>query len=376
MENISAIDLATLSPEQRFHYHFAKYGGRCPAPPEPSLWSDLKPAFGNLVQRVKQLHPNLPFINFDVILNLTLNGVASKNLDEYFIGMNMGSIFLFMDIFRKMVLRNDVLTQFKNSNSPYNNDLIVNLFQTEGLPTFGLSGYKVEGEMDDKMKFLSNCLTAMAMEFLIHHEICHVLRGHVDYGLSQNKSLLFENQSKDNSIPFLTHQTLEMDADSFAVNRALNNFNEDLKIGRSTWLGETFRFGSWQTAIYLFSFSVYTKFRLFGFQNDNLEGIKKSTHPSPAMRLNMIGSNIITIFKERTTSEFSLEISEIVTSAAKDAEIAFSKVTNLEIKWDTFKNSFSGETQEYIWEIRKNWNTIRSELEKYTYSELPPLHSD
>lgn len=208
----------------------------------------------------------------------------------------------------------------------------------------------------------------IVLKFILYHEICHILRGHLGLIYSKNGSELQEAFQDESILNINLRQTLEMDADSFAVNRIINSY---LLFYSNIENHSDSIYQTWETFIYNFSFSIYTFFRLFGFHHVEVEKIKKFPHPRPLTRIQMISENIATILVAREIDNLDYLCEKIV-DAQVDAEKELAKVTFFSNETKDFLLAVSSdESRIYINKIMGNWNKLYDYLLPYTFGVLP-----
>ncbi|WP_344825277.1 hypothetical protein [Chryseobacterium ginsenosidimutans] len=311
----------------------------------------------NTIEHIKSIYTKMPPIYFNLINNNSLNATAAIFNNNYLIGVNIGTF----DIIRDLFLKN--LSCKSNA-----------LFKCTKLSLVNTkNGLEYDHSFDpDSIMFdlnyskLLSQQTTLVGKFVIYHEICHILRGHVDFiKIKHNLQIHEVNTIIDTKI-INTLQTLEMDADSFATNRCLNDFFQNQSID--------FRNGIYKdlkTFIYYFSYSIYCFFRIFGFYELNISCVKSYSHPPPAIRISMILDNIATILIEKNIKNKD-EIIATSMQATRDAENDLSKITYFNNEFFRVQEVYANpELTNYLFQIVNNWKNIKGELEKYTFSELP-----
>src|SRR5262249_3263159 len=154
----------------------------------------------------------------------------------------------------------------------------------------------------DKLRvFYAFAYSSLAFNFLLMHEIGHIVRGHNGYVSSKIKEYKWEEiDYRSIRGPYITpinSQTMEMDADSFATNHAFiqahyyithpNAWDEAKSDSRMNLIYKDYPSfcGHW-------CFAVYTLFRLFGFQEIKPDRIRSLSHPPAVIRMSMILANV------------------------------------------------------------------------------------
>lgn len=312
------------------------------------------------IRLIRSIYRKLPEIEVVLINNESLNATAAKSKDGlYFIGFNIGLIDAIKDIFLKMVA-------IKKSNS--DEDIHVNLSRGK----FGVQYDPDAPKSDIPVHYLDEKImmyhVILVYKFIIYHEVCHILRGHVDFIDKKFNAILSENDQEEDSdkVDFL--QTLEMDADSFAINRLIGELFEGRVSKSHPGFGELY--SSLIGYTYHLMYGLYTFFRLFGFYQSDTKHYQLS-HPVPSVRMTMILSNIGTIFYHYNPKDKDAAIEEAL-KAIIFADESFCLVSYMESDVKKFYNIFmDSNTKKHMDKIRDNWKVLFAELSKYTYAPLP-----
>lgn len=309
-----------------------------------------------LIQHIKKIYPDLPNIYFNLIASHTINASATKYDGEtYFIGINVGLFYMSEDLFKKIqsCKSTDLEDCSKLNLINKSNGLEFDPFYDTTVLPFTKEDY----EIASKNNFLIT-------QFIVYHEICHILRGHV--GLISEKfnlNITEANNINDQNIINIM-QTLEMDADSFATNRCLNDFLLNHF--------PTQKYNNLETFVYHFCYSIYCFFRIFGFYSLDISKIQSKTHPEPAMRVSMILDTISTILLGKYDKEFCSSVVLKGIEAIHRAEDDLRKVTYFDNQIASVHEIYTNtKLTEYKLSIASNWKKVKPKLEKYTYSILP-----
>lgn len=198
--------------EKKFDKCFKKYGGILKLREEDT--KNLFQLVNSFLNDIYSSYPRLPEIHFNIINSDVVNASAGKQDEFWGIGMNHGLLVLIQDLFMK--IQSCKSLDYKDC---YNLKLD-NFFEGLVYERFGSSILSFTG--NSFRTFQEQ--TALLLEFLLYHEVGHIKNGHL--GLVTNKFNLQLNEviyvDKNNIKDIL--QTIEMDADSFALNRCINNF--------------------------------------------------------------------------------------------------------------------------------------------------------
>ena len=202
-----------------------------------------------------------------------------------------------------------------------------------------------------------------------------LLYGHLDYSANVlTKFSIVEERTIDSekTFSYIDSQTLEMDADSFALNLLFKQLewfakNPEIEIPNS---GNIF-YENLDDALSYMVFALYSFFRLCDIVipfNKKFEG---RTHPAPIIRTYLILGNITTILLSRKVSNIDQFVTKLY-KMIKEAEEAFTKVTYTENQSEFFLSSHGG-VSAYMNKITNNWNNVRPLLIPYALGYLPPF---
>lgn len=228
-----------------------------------------------------------------------------------------------------------------------------------------------------RKQYLAHYIT-FALNFLMHHEFAHIVRGHVGYLHSKYNIPIFPEIESNSDIlgnpgsDF--YQTIEMDADSLATNREFLVAHHHIEHEKSTLFPI---YENWNTFIFHWVFAIYSLFRLFGFEPYEISNAKKLKHPPPSLRIAMIISTLATILEHKSYNIKSEIDFSTPLKASQEAEKAFQEISYFPQGYDLFLISWRNkEFNDYLFEITYNWNNVRPLLEPFAYGDLPPLRFD
>lgn len=320
----------------------------------------------------------LPEIHFDFIYNDALNARATKYGDAYFIGIFTGAHWLIQDMFYKMFSTKSILPHLGNSSIESDEKKTLNAIITDFGISMDFNENNIVYPLDDLRYFYATAYASFVIQFLILHEIGHIVRGHNGYLSSLINGFVWSevegSVNKSHGITFLDSQTLEMDADSFALNQsflASANFidNPSLWDKQNPQLNLLYR--NFPNALEHWTFAIYSFFRLLGFNEINLEKARQRSHPPPAIRMGMLCGNIESLLHYWKIPDKEKIMSCIVESTIR-AEKSFTDITFHNNQYGLFAESYIL-GKGYMFEIANNWNNVRPLLEPFAFGELPPL---
>jgi len=316
-----------------------------------------------------------PMVNYDFINNVKFNAVAAKSGQDYFVGINGGTVAILHNLFARMLCHKQILTDFGNPDVESEEKKIVD---PQSLRYDTLLNYRKEGGSvipnDPIRKNLAWYLSTLAVQFICMHEYGHVLNGHLDLINSQGITSLPElpyNDEKPRIEPILS-QTLELDADAFAVRTCLTYVlgcvNSPLNPEHTQLFYKDHR-----TTIRLFCFYTYTIHRLFGALIPNVKDLLNVSHPPSGTRQIRFIPSIILIANVLAPEISEQEIYKIVIKASAEVEDAFKKISDTPMDDMGIRFAMTEHAVDHSDLISYNWNNVRPLLEEYCYSHLLPL---
>lgn len=366
--------------EETFDNFFADRGGidKCPGFTINGLSGQIYNSFLNLDIWIKTKYKDIPPIYCNFINNTYFNACARKVNNAYFIGINIGAYYLLNDIFSRMLSCPTILEEFGDSSKEIKPRPLFNA-QITDLTT--LLNSKEEDVLinlpkDHQRLYFSQFLTSTAMKFLFLHEYGHIANGHLDLKFSLDKSTSFyeiNNFKHTDTISALDLQTLEMDADCYAVCKGIIEILDLNKNCDS--ISEPFIkdfFGSLDKCIYLWVFAVYTFFRIFGFRKCSVCELESYTHPPIGLRQHFVITTLDAFF-DKNKIAFRSELLETWKKTIIGVEKAFEEISEQGYDVSQFRFAMKNEVFEHGRKIMRNWNNIRPMLQNYAFCELAPL---
>jgi len=135
----------------------------------------------------------------------------------------------------------------------------------------------------------------------------------------------------------------------------------------------SFMFRNFEIFWRLWTFSIYSFFRLCGFTHFNVYETKDLSHPPPTIRIQMILINISTKLKEMKYQENDVDkYIYAQLQSMKEAEKAFSYITYTDNDLGIFINAFD-QSGQYVNDILNNWKNVYPVIKPFAYGELPPI---
>jgi|GEM_PF-6123403 len=363
-----------------FNQTFERYGGIYPLNSETNFsnFFDLT-LVKNLIHFTRVKYPKTPKIIPGFISNSDLNAYSVKKVDDYYLGINIGTYTIIYDLFTSLLSSRNVLSEIGDSNKETQLEKKVCILSNNGYTSFDVENCKeYKRVLDPTRQKISSLYNEWVRTFLIFHEICHILRGHNGY-LSSISSKFewseFNLYDKPAFFSSLDSQTFEMDADSFATNCAFNQGRHFLITPNERPKGIEFVFESYKSFLSHWVYAIYSFFRISGLQSFKVlfdeSKCYNYSHPPAPVRLSMIFSNLIPLLQNNRVEDISGITNEILKSIQK-AEDNFTQVSYSQPASLNFFQTFV-DSQSYVGNIFNNWNKVRPLIEPFSFGELPPL---
>jgi hypothetical protein len=214
--------------------------------------------------------PTMGPVHFDYIENLELNALAFEADDHDFVGVYVGTVVTIYAFFSSLLAYPRLLMSIGNP-----------LAEEEW------KSYTVDPKLlfrqpkDVARRSFAHQIATIAIDFLFAHEIGHLMNGHVKLlRTRQGIPLMPEfDPTQKTREQNLTLQTLEMDADSFAVGQGLAT-----AFGRAGDPSLVFPpdwrqwYGTARLALFGWTLAIYGLFRLFFKGAVNLDDLDSTNH--------------------------------------------------------------------------------------------------
>jgi hypothetical protein len=271
---------------------------------------------------------NPPKVHVAFLESPTLGAVVilDKQTGDYFIGLYFGSVVVLRAFFATLLTSPKVL--------PWLGDVKMedavkmdNLFLTNMIDVLEFLFAYPEKRVrpNDGMRTnIAQHMTSYAMQFLVMHELGHIVRGHIAHQVSKIKGSGTGNMFIDSTAEELTaekqvnleKQALEFDADVFAAFHG---------VAASYQLAGSIDSKEKKQALQVWVSSIYSLFRLMSSKRSNTTDLINYTHPPAGLRmimsLDLAGGQMQNlgeeIFGRKATKE---EISEIINNCMRNVE--------------------------------------------------------
>jgi hypothetical protein len=238
------------------------------------------------------LCPALSLLNF--VGSTDINAFALLYRGREFIGVNFGTILGLYELFHAMLAHKQFARDIGDPGhqivdfSDIQRKLLFLKGEGGGPPNFY---WLVTTSADPIRRSYANALVFCALDFILHHELSHILLGHLDYLHSRGTTQLIERRVHDQSMwTNELSQACEVDADLVATGVCLNRLRNFQSLRSRDepppdWISilqdASIVYRVWYTAI-LMLLSV------FGVGGEGIVDGSNGSHPHPYLRNGLI----------------------------------------------------------------------------------------
>jgi hypothetical protein len=275
----------------------------------------------------------------------------------------LGFPYIIRDLFYGMFGRVEILPQIGNSRIENNRAYNPQVYEID------LRSFTPLPQPNDHTRSnYSNWLFCLAFYFMFQHEFCHIFHGHVDW-LKKHSSLraLGEAGLSASELENMDIQTLEMDADCFAVIDVLRGilgaFSDPSGRNRDV-IPKSNPLGSPRDAIFAVLFAVYSVFRIFGGNDipDDDKDIFKTRHPPATFRQQFILGSTLEYIRQNDVIPMP-EFGRIFVDALVEAEQAFAVLAGTSALSAPQVNLQSGRVGKLSDQLLQNLKKLKPELD-------------
>ncbi len=214
---------------------------------------------------------------------------------------------------------------------------------------------------------LAVALFDTALDFMLKHEVAHLWNGHVALLHAKESSAAFqEMRLVDGGLDISTVQTLEYDADAFAIQQAfarayrLNPFAEysegflkDHKIPLD---------GDHSTTWYFTWFAIYAVFRLFD-ESCEAADLPQWTHPPAALRQACLVTSVAAVCARQGWSKLNpTEWERVASEAGLEAERLVCRLRGFQLNANAYLSLWTAPVAEQIQNYLTVWETLGPQL--------------
>jgi hypothetical protein len=367
-----------MSESRIFDEAMEPYGGRLDrvaiGPSVTRLFDYQRERAQSFLSSVRSALPALPPIHFDFVNSFTLNARVGRFKGEYCIGINSGVVLLFGFLFGHFLSNREVLPDIGDPNEEASNPPLLPFLVFDAAKMIEAGILPVSPVNNVRFGY-SQFLLEMAFDFLVSHEVCHIVNGHVDY-LSKREGVVslaeVEPQCIDPSVP-ITRQTMEMDADTAGACDGIGTILR--KTGNINLVSPPWRqfYVNPSTASFAWCFAVHSLFRLFGDERFLGADLGKALYPPVRLRQFWAACTAEEYVTQKSGRPQLQDIfRREYAKALVEVEKAFSLATGEEIAVSGFQEALSKEAGGHLAQLLAHWkNILRPALLPLAYGRLP-----
>ena len=322
-------------------------------------------AVNNLIS-VNQLQDKNIKFNFDYIQYFDIDGISDYLDGTDIVKINEGVLLKTYKTFYTLASCYSILDDLQNTN---NGSIGIKLCYTFADEQQYEMEYHVP--LDKKRKIIAEYMSMFAIKFAILHEIGHLFDGHVFYHRSYNELIIedkYTMTSQINSpISSLDYQTMEMDADAFAISRIIEEII--IMLQEDTLIKSVLNNSN--DIFTLFVYSLHCFFKLIKDERKQSLDFKKSTHLPRWIRevINLDCAKTNIKYKaQNIISEYEFE--DIIKNACLKAENQYNAITTQTIDKHEIIEQSSEEVLNHYNNITNNWKFLRIKLYPYARARL------
>lgn len=304
--------------------------------------------------------------NFLYLEDNFLNAIATSYKNNNVVLMNIGTISkinrLFFDMLRDPEIFNDV------KDDPKTNINISGKRITNRLSSKQIISLKIHDRRREDLMF---CLIHWAVRFILLHELGHHYNGHIKFLENEyNLSTLAMCNNKLEKLSNLDYQTLEMDADAFAIGQSVDHvlslyINKNNILSHNSILRKIIN-EDFDKIIFYWGIAIHCLFLLFE-KSHHVDDV----HLQRRLRQNIaLNTAIECVEKDGGDMIDCNKFVDLMYKAQEYAEKAYNKVQNTKTDYDEIKKIMNLHQLISVQNIFDNWKNVRPELEKYTYFNL------
>ncbi|KAF6563652.1 hypothetical protein G9G63_13040 [Paenibacillus sp. EKM202P] len=321
-------------------------------------------AFDYYKSYTNYINEHYPFPNglvFEYVEKFSINGSASYEKNKSVISLNVGTILRIYTLFYNILSNFSIIESLDHLSKDHINIQNIYTYNDESIPY----SYNYSYPLNRERIIIAEYMAMFAIKFIINHEAGHHINGHLGYIHSITSLKMIDPIREDysNIIPTLDLQTIEMDADAFAIAQLVRTLlltTQDKFI--SNYIDD------FATFIRMFVSSIHLLFLLMD------QGTPKSifnTHTSnylptlirSILAVDCMEENLRIVFPNMINHDYLQEIS---TDSLLKANEYFIKI-NGNKNFDSLEDY---DIAYYNRVIKKNWKQLRPKLQKYATVDL------
>jgi hypothetical protein len=248
-------------------------------------------------------------LNVHIIRNYTLNAVAITGIKYDHIGITFGSFLNINTLFEILLSHPKTFIEIGNSSQ-------------EVIKLEDLSSICWTSDYDNILRYLKNhhptpdklapvniqrkavtqMLATIALDFLILHELCHILFGHTTLKGKKNAAYYELGRTYSSLSAYEKSQAFELHADGHAIDLLIDILINTDRVPSEEWDHKLFE--SKEEALYLMFLSVNFIFLILDQNNTSIIDTARHTHPHILVRL----INVFGVIRQLGNDRFEPEI--------------------------------------------------------------------
>jgi len=298
--------------------------------------------------------PTMGPVHFDYVENLELNAFAFESENHEFVGVYVGTIVTIYSFFGSLLAYPRLLMSVGDplAEEEWKSDT----FDPKQL-------YRQPKNL--ARRSFAHLMASIAIDFLFAHEIGHLMNGHVKLlRMRKGVPLLAEfDLTQKTHEENLTLQSLEMDADSFAVGQGLAT-----AFGRARDPNIIFPpdwrqwYATPRLALFGWALAIYGFFRLFFKGAVNLDDLGSTNHPPPNIRLTMVLSTLVEFLKKTSLEEFISQLEPIIGEVVRTVETGHALITSTPLNVSGLQQTLDPRANKHLGRLLDHWKILRPEL--------------
>jgi hypothetical protein len=305
------------------------------------------------VKGVRAVHaPRMYPVHIGYVENFDMNAFAFVREGYGFVGLYVGTLITILSFFNNLLAHPDF---FPSIGDPAAEE-----------SWSGLDSLRIDRVPKDAVRAaFAGLLSVLALDYFFTHEIGHLMHGHVDLANMRLGVPVFAefDATRGRTLGNLTSQTLEMDADTFAIGqglatafgRASNPAGVSPERWRQWYQTPRAALATWSTA-------VYGLFRVLADGEVPSDDLLSSTHPAPHVRLFIAYTTATEYLKKHGPFELAPQLDGIFAEAVPSIEKGHAFLTSTQAEAHGARAAFEQPSRAHLVELLKHWKTLRPEL--------------
>jgi hypothetical protein len=325
------------------------------------------------INRYRRVSPSnvIPEVYFEYVDSPEINAFAiTPRVHDPYMGFNVGSVFLIIDLFYRVFSRPDKFPVLGNPKvekfRPCHKEAVHHNY--DDLLEVRPGGIAESKPIDFARSQFAEVMATIAFHFLMAHEMAHIRNGHCEYDRSE---YVKNKQQRNGRRPFFFEVAPRMLCEKEAMDRQAMEYDAD-GTAAVTGFGDYFTQKpgmprSDEQLIWEWVFAVAILLYLLECRFDPVD-LLHQPHPPPHMRLSLMAGAISEYLKETQKDEKIVDVFRTnffqAISAAQNCMGIFGRDVNAEIGSAGIGIEATTAHQELI---LKRWHHIRPEFGRFAY---------